>query len=60
MPLVQEAGRNSNLQTLKFEVQEAEDVKKCVEQAVQPEQTIARHRVNDETKTQSKRRDTEL
>lgn len=37
---------------LKTEVQEAEAVKKCVEQAVQPEQTRA--------KTQSKRRDMEL
>lgn len=37
---------------LKAEVQEAEAVKKCVEQAVQPEQTRA--------KTQSKRRDMEL
>lgn len=42
----------SSLQTLKAEVQEAEAVKKCVEQAVQPEQTRA--------KTQSKRRDMEL
>lgn len=41
-----------SLQTLKAEVQEAEAVKKCVEQAVQPEQTRA--------KTQSKRRDMEL
>ena len=42
----------SDLQTLKAEVQEAEAVKKCVEQAVQPEQSRA--------KTQSKRRDMEL
>ena len=41
-----------SLQTLKAEVQEAEAVKKCVEQAVQPEQTRA--------KTQNKRRDMEL
>ena len=41
-----------SLQTLKTEVQEAEAFKKCVEQAVQPEQTRA--------KTQSKRRDMEL
>lgn len=41
-----------SLQTLKAEVQEAEAVKKCVEQAIQPEQTRA--------KTQSKRRDMEL
>lgn len=39
----------SDLQTLKAEVQEAEAVKKCVEQAVQPEHTRA--------KTQSKWRD---
>ncbi|NDO45263.1 MobQ family relaxase [Clostridium sp. MD294] len=42
----------SDLQTLKAEVQEAEAVKKCVEQAVQPEQT--------REKAQSKRRDMEL
>lgn len=42
----------SSLQTLKAEVQEAEAVKKCVEQAVQPEQ----NREN----TQRKRRDIEL
>ena len=42
----------SSLQTLKAEVQEAEAVKKCVEQAVQPEQ--------NREKTQSKRRDMEL
>ena len=42
----------SDLQTLKAEVQEAEAVKKCVEQAVQPEQ--------GKEKTQSKRRDMEL
>lgn len=42
----------SSLQTLRAEVQEAEAVKKCVEQAIQPEQTRA--------KTQSKRRDMEL
>lgn len=42
----------SDLQTLKAEVQEAEAVKKCVEQAVQPEQ--------NREKTQSKRRDMEL
>lgn len=41
-----------DLQTLKAEVQEAEAVKKCVEQAVQPEQ--------NREKTQSKRRDIEL
>ena len=41
-----------NLQTLRAEVQEAEAIKKCVEQAVQPEQTRA--------KTQSKQRDMEL
>ena len=41
-----------DLQTLRAEVQEAEAVKKCVEQAVQPEQTRA--------KTQSKQRDMEL
>lgn len=41
-----------SLQTLKAEVQESEEVKKCVEQAVQPENTRA--------KTQSKRRDMEL
>ena len=41
-----------SLQTLKAEVQKAEAVKKCVEQAVQPEQTKA--------KTQNKRRDMEL
>ncbi|XBX05532.1 MobQ family relaxase [Enterocloster clostridioformis] len=38
----------SSLQTLKAEVQEAEAVKKCVEQAIQPEQT--------KSKTQSRRR----
>ena len=42
----------SSLQILKAEVQEAEAVKKCVEQAIQPEQTKA--------KTQNKRRDMEL
>ena len=42
----------SDLQTLKAEVQEAEAVKKCVEQAVQPEQ--------GKEKTQNKRRDMEL
>lgn len=42
----------SSLQTLKAEVQEAEAVKKCVEQAVQPEQS--------KDKTQNKRRDMEL
>ena len=41
-----------DLQTLKAEVQEAEAVKKCVEQAVQPEQS--------KDKTQNKRRDMEL
>ena len=41
-----------SLQTLKAEVQEAEAVKKCVEQAVQPEQ--------GKEKTQNKRRDMEL
>lgn len=41
-----------DLQTLKTEVQDAEAVKKCVEQAVQPEQT--------KSKIQSKRRDMEL
>lgn len=41
-----------DLQTLRAEVQEAEAVKKCVEQAIQPEQTRER--------TQSKRRDMEL
>lgn len=39
----------SDLQTLKAEVQQAEAVKKCVEQAAQPEHTRA--------KTQSKWRD---
>lgn len=42
----------SDLQTLKAEVQEAEAVKKCVEQAVQPEQI--------KEKAQNKRRDMEL
>ena len=42
----------SSLQTLKAEVQEAEAVKKCVEQAIQPEQT--------KEKTQNKRHDMEL
>ncbi len=42
----------SGLQILKAEVQEAEAVKKCMEQAVQPEQTRG--------KTQSKRHDVEL
>ena len=41
-----------SLQTLKAEVQEAEAVKKCVEQAVQPEQ--------GKEKTQNKRRDMEV
>ena len=41
-----------DLQTLKTEVQDAEAVKKCVEQAVQPEHT--------KEKTQNKRRDMEL
>lgn len=41
-----------SLQTLKAEVQEAEAVKKCVEQAIQPEQS--------KEKAQSKRRDMEL
>jgi len=41
-----------DLQTLRAEVQEDEAVKKCVEQAIQPEQT--------REKAQSKRRDVEL
>ena len=41
-----------DLQALRAEVQEAEAVKKCVEQAIQPEQT--------REKTQRKRRDMEL
>lgn len=41
-----------DLQTLRAEVQEAEAVKKCVEQAIQPEQS--------KEKAQSKRRDMEL
>ena len=41
-----------DLQTLRAEVQEAEAVKKCVEQAIQPEQ--------NKEKAQSKRRDMEL
>ena len=43
---------NEDLQTLRAEVQEAEAVKKCVEQAIQPEQS--------KEKAQSKRRDMEL
>lgn len=51
--LIQKKSRlYSSLQTLRAEVQEAEAVKKCVEQAVQPEQT--------KEKTQNKRRDMEL
>mgnify|MGYP006917455858 CR=1 FL=1 len=51
-PTQKKSSLYSDLQDLKAEVQEAEAVKKCVEQAVQPEQTRA--------KTQNKRRDMEL
>lgn len=52
MPTLPKRKAYEDLQTLRAEVQEAEAVKKCVEQAIQPEQT--------KEKTQNKRCDMEL